>query len=125
MDREQIEKMTAEELRLAIAKAKGWKEVYGKMYESTPMEHVYWTRPDGNRTLYPDDWAGYISAAWDLVEEMGHMRWSITIENMPSKPQEVVCRAFMPFIPGRINGYGETAPLAICRCWLAWKREAK
>jgi hypothetical protein len=136
MDKIEIEKMTADELRLAIAKAKGW-QIYH--YDKDIAENCYYLLVDNDfdavipfnyhkteAECWEKDcptWPTSIPDAWELVEEMGHLCWTVTIENLPSKPQEVVCRVFKPYIAGRINAYADTVPLAICRAWLIWKSE--
>lgn len=127
-----IEQMTADELRRAIAAAKGIELI--TITQTNPSRNGFnsfvtnskkWRFPNGYIGGEPPDWPGDIAAAWVLVEEMGQHNWSVTIENLPERKTEVVCRVFQHFLNDTFLGGGETAPLAICRAYLAWKEATK
>lgn len=111
----EIDELSIEELRLEIAKAKGW----------TPPGNLPWRWRLGKKLVdsTPDWWPLDIADAWELVEEMGSEDWSMTIEKLPNRPQEIICRVFQPMVSGHsILAFADTAPLAISRLWLKWQR---
>lgn len=116
-----INEMTPDEIRIEIAERLGWsgKEVLGECFIfRDPKGH---TKPD-----YPN-WPTDIAAAWGLVEEIekrgdgylmsdihygdGRVRQELLIYSPVGGQAITVDRA-----------ESDTAPLAICKCWLQWKR---
>jgi hypothetical protein len=70
---------------------------------------------------YPvPNWPEDIGAAWELIEEMGE-NWTITVENIPDRPKEVLARIFRAHSNVHFMASADTAPRAICLAWLAWK----
>lgn len=130
--------MNNDELRMAIAKAKGWETSYrlcegdpdcGGWYEvqslaeACPKSRDNWTEIPGRRekrlcyrkpcddywVIIPD-WTENIADAWELVEE-AHMI-IYTPQAYPKYGAEID-RGYM-FV-------ADTAPRAICAAWLEWK----
>lgn len=102
-----------EEIRLKIAKLKGWTVL---PYPAQPK----WQRPtaSGVECLYElPNWPESIADAWELFEEFisenKHLSCGIAIEPLVS--HEWVASL------GYWRSYGATAPLAICKAWIAWK----
>jgi hypothetical protein len=120
--------MTPEEIRLEIAKAKGIKLIFPFSPTMPYFENGVTStgRPYLSQVPW---WPTSISDAWELVEEMRAAGFWVQMRT--------------PFVAGHNNDYwcgatpqgvtgwnGEpdnwtqapTAPLAICRAYLAWKR---
>jgi hypothetical protein len=114
-----IDKMTPDELRIAIAKAKGWKTETFHTFSSSGR--VVGTAPDGKFFDTVPNWPADIAAAWELVEEVGAKNWTVTIENLADRPTEVLARIGIPFTLIWYTGFSDTAPLALCRAWLKLK----
>jgi len=127
----QLDEMTPEEIRIEIAMRKEWVCPHDEEYthyvsrsmaidagdiglEGYPIQETIFVEGDGEPPNWPED----IAAAWELVEDS------------QAKPHElyfdieaIICvsnkwRATV----GYYSRIGLTAPLAICRAWLAWKR---
>jgi hypothetical protein len=139
MTRDEIMALTPEQLRVEIAKAKGW--TYKQ--ESPDIEN-YFCRLVGNKSGWWNksgqdewicaychepfpDWPTDISAAWELVEEVqkddscwlvittnGNEKFACSIHETTSEDGTTECYA-----------NESTAPLAICRAWLLWKQEGE
>jgi hypothetical protein len=131
MTRDEIMQLTAEELRLEVAKAKGFVQFKNvrSIFNGIEYDVAGWfvkseEGPLGtfHQAIY-SDWPANIADAWELVEDFGKLSWSFTVENIPDRPTEVLCHVFRPFQGGGFLGCGTTAPLAICRAWLVWKSE--
>lgn len=128
--------MTADELRIAIAKAKGWtiwKHSDSSRYglplspKDAPGEGSGWSIRDNwdGKLIWQNeysDWPKSISAAWGLAEEMLSSGMSIHIDAGSSITGWFAC-AYPDDIDTGDDFFGlaETAPIAICRAWLAWK----
>lgn len=104
--------MTNDELRLAIAKAKGWKYL--------PLTIApFWT---GEGYVEASDWPEDIGAAWELVEEMRadkaityvYLHGCDNGRVMPGKEY------YVELSSGQC-AYADTAPRAICMAWLKWQ----
>lgn len=116
--------MTDDELRLAIAKAKGWSDtkVLGDCFV------VY--SPEGYvKPNYPD-WPTDIGAAWELVEEMraGGVTVEITADPNDDNNQErkygiVLRREVYTLGWAGFMGWATTAARAICEAWLVWHNQ--
>ena len=119
-----LDEMDATEIEREIAERKGWRYVV--------ISHQYYVAQD--KTLgegvpiygyvlnggisYPPDWPASIAAAWELVEdaqaEPDRRYFEIT-------KTIVVSSMWHAYIGG--NYYSDpSAPLAICKAWLTWKR---
>lgn len=61
------------------------------------------------------DWANFIEDAWDLIDEM-----PATVAVIRSCAGDYHCHVFALDGGKDHEGQGETAAIAICRCWLAW-----
>ena len=106
------------ELDEAIAKAKGWTSLHGRMDFGSIHDSNFWEKPGGIVTSFLPDWSTGIADAWGLIEELAE-NWTITIENRPDNPQEVLVRIFRAFSNIHFMGDAPTAPRAICIAWLA------
>lgn len=118
--------MTPADLRLAIARAKGWKEVGpGGACLVVPPEgdpRRNWAA-EWDENGFPDwmeNWPADITAAWELVDDARAAKMNVHIE---AEAEECFCLFYPPELDEskEAQGIGETAPLAICRAWLAWK----
>ena len=121
MDKE----MTPAELRLAIARAKGWTHIREVAFSGS----LIGKNPHGSSDTLPD-WPADIAAAWELVQEgrfiigpeyaggydIRQIGWSV-YECWVCAADDVNSETGH----GRELAIAETAPLAICRAWLAWK----
>lgn len=125
---------TNEELRLEIAKAKGWK-MWNTYYKNTSFlplcpedkldvevgfevewvtshPRLYWQTGDPN-------WPENIAAAWELVEEIPLVE-AVKVERTEKNEPHYWCA----IVKGDdwYTGEAETAPRAICLAWLEWKK---
>jgi len=114
MTRDEIMAMDGDALRLAVAKALGWRRVY------KGSGFIVSLSPKGEEELLPD-WPRDIAAAWELMEEMRNAELNVTIYHAVGVDGWIVSLDYMD----NFAYYGETAPIAICRAWLAWKGGAK
>lgn len=109
MTNEEITQLPPEELRLAIAKAKGWTIL--------PMRIApCWT---GSSYIELPDWPADIAAAWGLVEEMTS-REHVTLDS-----QGPTWTIDVDDYSRTIQVDAATAPLAICQAYLVWKADVK
>lgn len=115
----EISTMSAKELRLSIAKARGYED-RGVMNDGA---HVF-LGPDGEY-CYLDgspfepvlpDWTVEIAAAWGLVEEMLYYN----VQSLDGKTYKAVLFPVRNLMKGRV-GTGPTIEIAICRAWLLCK----
>ena len=113
--------MTDEELRLAIAKAKGW-------IESTE-NGARWINPRGGAIFTIPNWPKHIHTAWELVEEMKVGGYYVRVDTpftadspYQVKVDEMGWADHNPPPPGGWYS-ADTAPRAICLAWLAWKEK--
>ena len=67
----------------------------------------------------PRNWAENIADAWELFEEMPHGLIENSIGGMK------ICSFISEGKSQAIQWYDDTAPLAICKSWLAWKENEK
>jgi len=116
--------MTNEELRLAIAKAKGWTgpTVVGQVF-------AYYS-PDGRMRAALPNWPTSIADAWELVEEViaSGIGWCPGFcfdDHDGDRPPEWVAEFNRYWKKGSDYSHYEaaatTAPRAICEAWLEWK----
>lgn len=125
----EIDEMTAEELRLEIAKARGWSI---KQINDHPERWFSCHFSMGSVGAKPIDaldkeadkvhecvkWPYGISAAWELVEEVQaepYEQW-VKIERTPAISQRWIVAI------GNVVKAAPTAALGICRAYLEWKR---
>ena len=114
MTQKPVEEMTAEELREEIARLRGWTD--------TDRPLVHWkTPPSHPRWAWVPNWPSDIAAAWQLVEEIEKECHAVSMERGSKKQWDCV------ILPEEVQetwvvGEGDTAPLAICRAYVAWKR---
>ena len=119
-----MDTMTDDEIRLKIAKAKGWVKTDSVFTAgAVTIAAVGWYKSDAETNTIETmsvlpDWPRDIAAAWGLVEEMPHVRvvkWSI-YWSCSVCPKDT----FLD-IPGYFYEQGDTAPRAICLAWIAWR----
>jgi hypothetical protein len=113
------EELTPEELRLAIIKAKG---IITGTAQTHDFRHGYGpvrmiNLPDGKDI---PNWPADIAAAWELVEEIIADGRQVLLY---CDRYNYVCKILEHRFGGKMLFVSEadTAPLAICRAWLAWK----
>lgn len=142
-----IDEMTAEELRLEIAKAQGW-----GMYLNASIQILQLTNDPGRKRYFEDqmngclpvgaseiiaffpnnlnewfdywklpNWPADISAAWKLVEEMHEKGYGV---NIYARDGVYSCEITSPdhMCKQLFYEFADTAPLAICRAYLKWKQ---
>jgi hypothetical protein len=135
-----LDEMNEQEIRLEIAERNGWAI---EETEVTPGEIMYcifcgdaqvsdqyydennaWYEIICNNTL--PDWPASIAAAWELVDDMDNNGKWVQMRT-PFIDDGYWCGCTPKGITGW-NGTPDlwmnapTAPLAICKAWLAWKR---
>ena len=121
-----MSELTNKELRILIAKAKGWEFVRGSTYYGHKTFLVV-RRSDDTIEIISDcpDWPTDIAAAWELVEEMrpyffridvmcwDHTgNWAVLCNPRHGHDEHVI-----PTL-----GDADTAPRAICLAWLQWRK---
>ena len=130
----EFEQMTDEELRLAIAKAKGGKISYRPGAPDSPMvtmdKHVYevsrfgWLELDslGDKTptWFCRDWPTDIAAAWELVGDMLYY----DIKSIAKGKVVAVLYPERNLLKAKV-GKSNTTPRAICIAWLKWQEATK
>lgn len=131
--REQILAMDAEQLRLAIAEAKGCSDFYVFCAFVGAREELRAkiTGKENTFDVYVPHWTTKISDAFDLVDEMiandrkfHLLRFGYLPSGSPKKnEQNIVWQACYGEQDVNLLEHteGETAPLAICRAYLLWK----
>ncbi len=128
--RYEIMAMSAKELRIEIAKLKGY-EWHCYMFGLSTQTYVLESKrsesfgvtdmpmPQKATRLDCPDYPYDIAAAWELVEEAYKKEFAISIEAMP-----VISRRWHIHL-GNYNGQDDTLPLAICRAWLLMMENEK
>ena len=115
--REQIMQMDAEQLRMAIAKAKGWRDLFVEndlLWGTTEIANENWI---GDIMLEVPHWPTSIADAWELEEELN-----------PSERNEYGgwLSAIADYTQ-TIADYDWTlihaTPLQRCQAWLLWRNE--
>lgn len=138
MTRDEILNLTPEQLRVEIARRKGWKfwrdpnyrdgectvfppeldysdcSPYGYLVDPSKMDSIVFE-------INTQDWTTDIAAAWELVEEM--------IENGEAPGELIISwyedkKWYCQSADRKVENYAyaDTAPLAICRAWLMWRK---
>ena len=121
--------MTNDEIRIKIAKLKGWRVYDPKDYNG----QLFGTSPEGVFYSALPDWPGEMSPAWSLVEEARKAEVGVMIHNsltiLPVPDIWSYTCAFYDPIGGphhkTYSAEAETAAMAICLAWLAWKEGDK
>jgi hypothetical protein len=140
-------KMTDEELRIEIAKAKGWREFIvppdynhengGNVIYVPPTitEHdLVYALPNIGKVAqfyFCRNWSTDMAAAWGLVEEASCVKVGFSLANMQYvETKRIVYEAIFydewggP-ITEKFIAIAPTAPRAICLAWLAWQDGTK
>ena len=140
MNRNEIMTMTAEELRLAIAKAKGLDVRRARdIPELLPGLHepglykglAEWITTEtlilcnGGAPWFPPHWTTSIADAWELMEEIAAKDYPIPGICRMDENDNWNCYYRFAGDQGIEIVEADTAPLAICRAWLLWKTEAE
>jgi hypothetical protein len=115
-----------DELRLRVAKAKGYILMYGRMDRASSKPQNHFIGPDGRLTLETPDWPREISAAWELAEEMRLAKCWVLVDTDSYDGNWSCSVQYIAKVQGQdecVEHYadGETVPEAICRAWLDWK----
>lgn len=121
--------MTNEEMRLAIAKAKGldlWKRPYRfrqyRFAHDTEIKELVY----GDSTVwqYTPNWPENIADAWELYREMKQAGCVVVVTHDPITGHGY-CHVNVLNTGARlksmIGNYAATEELAICLSWLEWK----
>jgi len=128
--RDSIMAMTPEQLREAIAKAKGWRCIV--VDHGDFSRTIWWDKPDGTSAPTLPDWPTNIANAWELVDEIRASGCELRIDtDRNGGGADIYSVAIMKFRgDGRGTGWTQvveaeapTAPFAISRCWLMWKEK--
>jgi hypothetical protein len=113
-----------EEINRDIAISKGWKE--GIYHDTAGILH--WMNSDGYMYANLPQWSCYVGDAWTLAEVMANAE-HFTLDSCPGDGRDGTIimgwTCNMDDYGRTISIWAETAPLAICRCWLLWKQEAQ
>jgi len=129
--RDKIMQMTPEELREAIAEARGYIVNHNYLDDYGESIKYYWIAPSGLLTTMCPDWTVYITDAWELVEEMRENGCEFRIDTDRTGSGDDIYNVAI-FRDGSGTGTGwtrvalaeaPTAPLAISRAWLMWREE--
>jgi hypothetical protein len=110
--------MDNNEINEQIVRLQGWVKL--------PLPAVpNWQRPtkDGTKCLYGSlpDYAGQICTAWQLVDEIMESCFGVLIG---TSHEGTFCQILQEDQPEIIE-YADTAPLAICEAYMAWKGKKK
>lgn len=106
-----------DELRIEIARARGWKDTIVSNY---PWQFIT-PFGDGTQVKNCPDWPRDIAAAMELATEA---RFHIGPRGVgPTGKTEWYVKDRRDINePGSIYDYGEDLPVVICRAYLAWKK---
>ncbi len=118
--RDKIMQMTPEELREAIAEARGYIVNHNYLDDYGVSIKYYWIAPSGLLTTMCPDWTVYITDAWELAEEIPDIRLR-KLEDGDDLFWRCCCDYSCEF--PKITVDEESAPLSISRCWLMWREE--
>lgn len=120
MTRDEIMAMSPDELRVAVAKAKGWRVYIINKGDFESLEYSTEEMPYVAR--HCPDWPASIADAWELVEEIRQSGAWVYVDT----DNTYTCAVQIVGVDNEITEYFSTAdiaPLAISRAWLMWKRE--
>lgn len=116
-----ISELTADELQAEIAEKRGWKLSEPPFKSSNTVE---WLTPGGGVGTSLPKWTTEISAAWGVLEEMKRHPLVVNVKLNISNNVKITFLEYRPIPHNNAIIYeADTAPLAICRAWLAWKRD--
>ena len=126
MTRDEVMALSKGELRVEIAKALGFMGVHHGDNDTL------WGHKTINSYQYSDlpDWPNDIKAAFDLAENVRSQGYTFDL-SMDEKVTGKQDRVMVMFsiisldLPYPIQAEAETAPLAISRAWLIWKKESE
>lgn len=128
--RDKIMQMTPEELREAIAEARGYIVNHNYLDDYGVSIKYYWIAPSGLLTTMCPDWTVYITDAWELVEDMRENGCEFRIDtDRTGSGEDIYIVAILAFRGDNrgtgwtqvVNVEAPTAPLSISRAWLMWK----
>lgn len=116
----QLDEMTPEEIRIEIAERKGI-EIINPF--PSMLTYIDGKTSNGLNHYAPvPNWPEDIAAAWKLVtsfiENQPWDRFDVDYNGLASTKW----RASFSFIHKIYGEVADTAPLAICKAWLSWKR---
>lgn len=133
MTHDEILSMTSEQLREAIAQAKGYTLKHSWMDAACINPIDYWVTPEGRLTTVLPDWTTNIADAWELVKDVFESGGEVGIRNdQRGYTNEIYEVSILSFNDGPGNGTGwslsatataPTAALAISRAWLMWEEK--
>jgi len=124
MTREEVMTLPIIELRAEIAEELGWKSFI-------ILDSSKWigTSPSGVFYDIIPDWPNSIEAAWKLVENMHECGFHVTVKTPFNRESLYFVKIDKMERADENPPYGvasaETAPLAISRAWLIWKKESE
>lgn len=111
--------MSNDEINEQIAYLQGWVRV-------APPAIPEWQRPTVNGTECLcsglPNWAGQICTAWQLVDEIVESCYGVMMGVFGR--EGAFCEILQEGQP-EIKEYADTAPLAICEAYMAWKGKKK
>lgn len=122
MTRDEINSLSGEKLRIAVAKAVGWTEIHETVIDGYHV--LVGIQHDSTATwaVPVDRYESDIGAAWELVNRLMADGWSFAIISAEESGW-LITLARNRYSIG--NVFGNTAPEAICRAFLLAKLEAK
>lgn len=128
LNRENIDRMSGDELEATIADRKGWRQEFGFMDSASRFKQNYWIMPDGIVTSVLPSWSTEVSVAWELVDEMVNAPGVINVQteyHTDGNYSECYYREYPTGDAELVMGHAFTAPIAICLAYLAWKKDIK
>lgn len=121
MTRDEILNLTPEQLRVEIARRKGYTVGVGRMDRASIYSTKWYQAPNGIRTTVIPDWPNDIAAAWELLEEASDYLISSTSSLDIGRVYSV--RIFGRRVDSHISTTNtDTLPVKICRAWLMWRK---
>ena len=106
---------TIAEINDEIAQIRGWRKMFGKMDSASQWPHKYYVYRDGRKTTCLPNWTTDIAEAWELASEMPGVHVRHVYDTAYGDKWH--CSYQLPEWFA-----GDTAPIAICRAWLAWNK---
>lgn len=113
--------MTDDEIRIKIAKMKGWRVYDPDKYDG----HLFGRSPEGVFYSELPGWTGDIGTAMSLLSEVG--AWQIGSPNLDDWGDKINgywCKIYGHDLESsgpEFESSGDSLPHAICLAWLAWK----
>lgn len=127
MNRDEIMQMDAAQLRIEIAKAKGYEEKHGFLDAWSINPKTYWVTPTGRLTSVLPDWPTSIADAWELEGELTLKNWKdyvYTLQFVVAKDVETIFTCdFDDESRIEIHPFEliHATPEQRSRAWLIWK----